>query len=260
MPDRPFGLAASAARGRRAAPGRRAGGRRARHPAARRPPRAPGADALGAQQRPALAPARPLARADAAGQRALIERAPAAWGGAWRATSRQRGSGSPATSRAGCASSPRDRRTRGGDRRARRPSRAAPARIARHRPADGRQADRRDRGRRRFSSDAKLARAGGIAPIPVSSGKTNRHRLDRGGNRQINTAIHRVAVTRARCHPETRAYIERKRSKGTANRDATPSLKRHLARRVWLFAPTPRSPRHRHQPLDIGAAQGRVRR
>jgi len=88
-------------------------------------------------------------------------------------------------------------------------------------------------GAQRFSSDAKLARAGGIAPIPVSSGKTNRHRLDRGGNRQINTAIHRVAVTRARCHPETRAYIERKRSEGKTNRDAIRCLKRHLARRVW---------------------------
>ena len=85
----------------------------------------------------------------------------------------------------------------------------------------------------RFSSDAKLARAGGIAPIPVSSGKTNRHRLDRGGNRQINAAIHRVAVTRARCHPETRAYIERKRSEGKTNRDAIRCLKRHLARHVW---------------------------
>ena len=56
----------------------------------------------------------------------------------------------------------------------------------------------------RFASDAKLARAAGLAPIPVSSGKTNRHRLDRGGNRQINAAIHRIAVTRGRCHPETR--------------------------------------------------------
>ena len=96
-------------------------------------------------------------------------------------------------------------------------------------------------GAQRFSSDAKLARAGGIAPIPVSSGKTNRHRLDRGGNRQINTAIHRVAVTRARCHPETRAYIERKRSEGKTNRDAIRCLKRHLARRIWhlLQPPTP---------------------
>ena len=76
-------------------------------------------------------------------------------------------------------------------------------------------------GAQRFSSDAKLARAGGIAPIPVSSGKTNRHRLDRGGNRQINTAIHRVAITRARCHPETKAYIERNAPK--ARPTATPS-------------------------------------
>jgi len=60
-------------------------------------------------------------------------------------------------------------------------------------------------GAQRFTSDAKLARAGGIAPIPVSSGNTNRHRLDRGGNRQINTAIHRVAVTRSRCDTRPRA-------------------------------------------------------
>jgi transposase len=97
-------------------------------------------------------------------------------------------------------------------------------------------------GAQRFTSDAKLARAGGIAPIPVSSGKTNRHRLDRGGNRQINTAIHRIAVTRARCHPETRAYLERKRTEGKTNREAIRCLKRHLARRVWhlLQPPTPK--------------------
>ena len=88
-------------------------------------------------------------------------------------------------------------------------------------------------GAQRFSSDAKLARAGGIAPIPVSSGNTNRHRLDRGGNRQINTAIHRVAVTRARCHPETRAYLDRKRAEGKTTNEAIRCLKRHLARRIW---------------------------
>src|SRR5262249_33301797 len=54
----------------------------------------------------------------------------------------------------------------------------------------------------RSATDAKLARAAGIAPIPVSSGKTNRHRLDRGGNRQINATIHRIAITRLRCHPQ----------------------------------------------------------
>jgi transposase len=96
-------------------------------------------------------------------------------------------------------------------------------------------------GVKRFTSDAKLARAGGIAPIPVSSGKTSRHRLDRGGNRQLNTAIHRVAVTRARCDPETRAYIDRKRAEGKTHRDAIRCLKRHLARRIWhlLQPPTP---------------------
>jgi transposase len=63
-------------------------------------------------------------------------------------------------------------------------------------------------GAQRFSSEAKLARAAGVAPIPVSSGKTNRHRLARGGNRQINAALHRVAVTLARCHLETQTYLD----------------------------------------------------
>src|SRR4051812_20898294 len=53
-------------------------------------------------------------------------------------------------------------------------------------------------GAQRFSTDAKLARAAGLAPIPVSSANTNRHRLPRGGNRQINAALHRIAVTRGR--------------------------------------------------------------
>ena len=106
-------------------------------------------------------------------------------------------------------------------------------------------------GAERFASDAKLARAGGIAPIPASSGNTNRHRLDRGGNRQINTAIHRVAITRARCHPETQAYIARKRAEGKTNSEAIRCLKRHLARRVWhLLQPPARDP-----TLDIGAAK-----
>ena len=105
-------------------------------------------------------------------------------------------------------------------------------------------------GAQRFSTDAKLARAAGIAPIPVSSGNTNRHRLDRGGNRQINAAIHRIAVTRARCHPETRDYIARKRAEGKTHRDAIRCLKRHLARRIWHLlqppAPDPGPDDHSH--------------
>ena len=94
-------------------------------------------------------------------------------------------------------------------------------------------------GAKRFSSDAKLARAAGLAPIPASSGKTNRHRLDRGGNRQVNAAIHRVAVTRARCHPETRDYIARKTAEGKTTREAIRCLKRHLARRIWHLLQPP---------------------
>jgi transposase len=96
-------------------------------------------------------------------------------------------------------------------------------------------------GAARFASDAKLARAAGLAPIPVSSGKTSRHRLDRGANRQINAAVHRIAVTRARCHPQTRDYIARKRAEGKTSRQAIRCLKRHLARRIWhlLQPPTP---------------------
>ena len=103
-------------------------------------------------------------------------------------------------------------------------------------------------GAQRFSSDAKLARASGIAPIPVSSGNTNRHRLDRGGNRQINAAIHRVAITRARCHPETRAYMARKREQGKTHREAIRCLKRHLARRTWQLLQPP-SPNDQPTPL-----------
>jgi transposase len=96
-------------------------------------------------------------------------------------------------------------------------------------------------GAERFATDAKLARAAGLAPIPISSGKTNRSRLDRGGNRQLNAAIHRIAITRARCHPETKAYLDRKRAEGKTTREAIRCLKRHLARDIWrLLQPAAR--------------------
>jgi transposase len=94
-------------------------------------------------------------------------------------------------------------------------------------------------GAQRFATQAKLARAAGVAPIPASSGNTQRHRLDQGGNRQINAALHRVIVTRARCHPETRAYIERRRSEGKSTREAIRCLKRYLARHVWRLLQPP---------------------
>ncbi len=88
-------------------------------------------------------------------------------------------------------------------------------------------------GVKRFATDAKLARTAGSAPIPASSGRTQRHRLDRGGNRQLNCALHRLAVTKGRLDPETAAYLARRQAEGKTRRDAIRCLKRHLARRVW---------------------------
>jgi transposase len=85
----------------------------------------------------------------------------------------------------------------------------------------------------RFATDAKLARAAASAPIPASSGRTDRHRLDRGGNRQLNCALHRLAVSKARLDPQTAAYLARKQAEGKSRRDALRCLKRHLARRVY---------------------------
>ena len=91
----------------------------------------------------------------------------------------------------------------------------------------------------RFSSDAKLARLAGSAPIPASSERTDRHRLDRSGNRQLNCALHRLAVSKGRLDPETTAYLARKQAQGKSRREALRCLKRYLARRVWhLLQPT----------------------
>jgi transposase len=84
----------------------------------------------------------------------------------------------------------------------------------------------------RFASDAQLARHAGVAPLDASSGKHQRHRLDRGGNRQLNCALHRIAVTQGRVHPPARAYLERKQSEGKTRREAIRCLKRQLARTV----------------------------
>jgi transposase len=88
-------------------------------------------------------------------------------------------------------------------------------------------------GAARFASDAKLARLAGVAPIPASSGSRIRHRLDRGGNRQLNCALHRIAVTQGRVHPPARDYLARKQAEGKSRIEAIRCLKRHLARRVW---------------------------
>src|SRR5829696_3112492 len=85
----------------------------------------------------------------------------------------------------------------------------------------------------RFKTDAQLARHGGVAPLEASSGRTQRHRLDRGGNRQLNAALYRIAITQARYHAHARDYLERKRSEGKSKREALRCLKRQLVRVVF---------------------------
>jgi transposase len=85
----------------------------------------------------------------------------------------------------------------------------------------------------RFPSDAQLARHAGVAPLDASSGKHQRHRLDRGGNRQLNCTLHRIAITQGRVHAPARAYLERKQNEGKTRREAIRCLKRQLARTVY---------------------------
>jgi transposase len=94
-------------------------------------------------------------------------------------------------------------------------------------------------GAERFPGEAQFARMAGVAPIPVSSGKSDRHRLHRGGDRQLNRALHVIAITRSRLDPETRAYLDKKRAEGKSNREALRCLKRHLARRFYRLLRDP---------------------
>jgi transposase len=91
----------------------------------------------------------------------------------------------------------------------------------------------------RFASAAKLARLAGIAPIPASSGARHRHRLDRGGNRQLNAAVHRVAITQLRWHPPAGDYVARKLTEGKTKREALRCLKRQLIRTIFNTMRTP---------------------
>jgi transposase len=91
----------------------------------------------------------------------------------------------------------------------------------------------------RFRSEACFAMHAGVAPIPASSGRTNRHRLARGGNRQLNAALHRIAVTQVRMDGLGRSYYQRRSTSGDTSMEALRALKRRLARVVFnLLKPT----------------------
>jgi transposase len=85
----------------------------------------------------------------------------------------------------------------------------------------------------RIRTEQAFAMLSGTAPVPVSSGRTDRHRLNRLGDRQLNRAIHTIAVTRMRCHPDTRAYVERRRAEGKTDREIRRCIKRYLARHLY---------------------------
>ena len=96
----------------------------------------------------------------------------------------------------------------------------------------------------RFKSKDAFARHNGTAPLPVWSGNRERHRLSRTGNRQLNAAIHRIAVTQKRCHPDARSYLERRLARGNTNTEALRALKRRLSDVVYrsLLADTHTTP------------------
>lgn len=86
---------------------------------------------------------------------------------------------------------------------------------------------------RHFRSAAAFAAHAGTAPIPASSGNTSRHRLARGGNRQLNRALFTVSMVQARWHPDARTYLARKRAEGKTGPEARRCLKRHLAATIY---------------------------
>ena len=87
--------------------------------------------------------------------------------------------------------------------------------------------------RGRVTSEAAFARLAGVAPLPASSGLTTRHRLSRGGDRQLNRALHTVILHRRQHDAATKDYIARRITEGKTTRDATRILKRYLARHLY---------------------------
>jgi transposase len=96
--------------------------------------------------------------------------------------------------------------------------------------------------RGRVRSEAAFASLAGVAPLEASSGQRTRHRLSRMGDRNLNRALHTVAITRLRCHEDSRAYEARRATQGKTHRDVRRSLKRILARRFYRLIQAATSP------------------
>jgi transposase len=85
----------------------------------------------------------------------------------------------------------------------------------------------------RIRSQAAFAKLAGVAPIPASSGATIRHRLNRGGHRQLNAALYRVVIVRMRFHQPTIEYVARRTTDGKTKQEIIRCLKRYLAREIY---------------------------
>ncbi|MFF0372657.1 transposase [Micromonospora sp. NPDC005087] len=85
----------------------------------------------------------------------------------------------------------------------------------------------------RLTGEAAFAALCGVNPVERSSGKTQRRRLNRGGNRQANAALFRIALTRLRADPRTRAYVQRRTTEGRTKREILRCLKRYIAREIF---------------------------
>ena len=82
-------------------------------------------------------------------------------------------------------------------------------------------------------NEAAFAALAGTAPLEASRGQRRRHRLNRGGDRDLNRALHTVAITRLRCHPETIHYEAKRSAQGKTHHEVRRSIKRALARRLY---------------------------
>ncbi|WP_373302552.1 transposase [Streptomyces gelaticus] len=102
----------------------------------------------------------------------------------------------------------------------------------------------------RFRSEAAFA---GVAPIPAS-GLTNRHRINRGGDRQLNRALHTITLIRIRLDPTTRAYVARRISEGKTARDAQRCLKRAICRQLFKLLERGDQPAQRITAEDLPQA------
>jgi hypothetical protein len=87
----------------------------------------------------------------------------------------------------------------------------------------------------RIESEASFAALGGVSPAPASSGRVTRHRLNRGGDRAANSALHIIAIGRLRTDPRTKAYVARRIAEGHSKFEAIRCLKRYIAREVYTL-------------------------